>query len=239
MCAAPGLPGYLFVGQAKGSQGETLKRINLRTNETLPVALTGTLLFQMATTPSSKQLHLLSMESKENQLQTTWFSIPLETTVAASVQLTAISSMTGEDQGADLLPALDGSLVWSSLGGMAISSWNGSTLGHFEPTAHTPRKLLQCNDLLAAINTDGSISLFNNKTGKFLMDLHVTVNGAVFVLTRAQKYILANRYDGAKPASVDPKDQTLLQGILNQPLGSIDPAKTPAVLEGSLPLTLE
>jgi hypothetical protein len=222
VCAAPGPSGYLLIGQGASNPDETtLQSINVKTNETIPLNSTGTMLFQGISDLRNRWFLSLSVASTDSKQQVTrWQYQPLDdmTKNDSTTTMKTILEMNGEDSGGDLAISADSSRFYTSMGGLVISAWDGATLDTLEAANHSPRKLAVYRDWLMALNTDGSASLYNGLTKRLIAEIFLLKSGQILMLDRDEKWSLANRTVGTKAVSSDPKERQMVINLLGRSL---------------------
>jgi WD40 repeat protein len=241
VCATVDKAGRLLVGLGASAVSDTtLQSVSIRNNETIPLANSGNLLFQALADPSGLNFLSLSLASAGKASVTRWETQALGSLVSgAPRQATTILESDGEDIGADLIQSSDGLLWYSSLGGLMVSRWDGVTVTNLEAPNHTPRRLSATGNWLAALNADGSVSLYEATGGRLVADIWLLASGQALLLDRNQHWLLANRLSGSKSAPADPKEKAALLKWLSLPLGAQATSADPAQWEGQLPLSLQ
>jgi hypothetical protein len=240
-CATVDDAGRLLVGLgASGPTDTTLQSVNLKTNETIPLASSGSLLFQALADPSGRSFHSLSLANAGPTSLTRWEVQAMDSLVAGTPrQATTIMEAEGEDIGADLIHSAAGQRWYSSLGGLVVCAWDGAKATKLEAANHTPRRLSVNRDWLASLNGDGSVSIFETAAGRLVADIWLTASGQVLLLDRNQRWILASRISGNKVAPADPKERSAVMKWLCLPMGTPGRSDEPATWEGQLPLSLD
>jgi WD40 repeat protein len=227
-CSALTNDGRLLIGQGAASANATpLRRVALKSGETIPVPSLGQTILQMAIQGSTNLFALASASENGKPVNL----LLIGNADGLNRQLLAIP---GEDLGADLQIAADTGKLYTSLGGSVISVWDGSAFGTLEPAPHASRKLAIQHDYLASINSDGSLSLYDLSLQKLLLDIHISSGGVVYCLTRNHGVAIAGRQQGNKTLAADPKEQAAILGGLGQSMDSPEP-----VTALSLPFALE
>ncbi len=231
-CSVPGPDHYLLVGQGSSNLNDiSLKKINLKTNETNPLNLMGHMVLQAIFNPLTQNYYFLSISSQDNHSLTNWFTVAIDG-MGSSVPLVQnpISQIYGEDAGADIQLATDNSVVWSSIGGNNISFWDGNKLGSLFPGPHAPRKLATFRNWLAAVNSDGSVSLYHGTSKTLIADIYISTHGTIFLLDTKQRWAMASRVSsGNKVSPPDSKERSLIGTNLS-----------PAMAEAKeIPITLD
>ncbi len=176
-----------------------LLTINTTTEEVVPVRDSNILTFKVDYDPVTRILYSLGFEKKGSDLKTV-----LKAHRGRSLEITeTLLTYPGEDSKASVIVDKNRSRVFTTLGfgGIHMLSWNGFT--SLENSDHIPRKLFLYNNILASLNSDSTISLWDTSSGKFLMDFYIIkdggwaavgANGKVFSSPSAKKYILNVQY---------------------------------------------
>ena len=176
-----------------------LLNINTATEEVVPVRDSNILTFKVDYDPVTRILYSLGFEKKDSDLKTV-----LKAHRGKSLEITeTLLTYPGEDSKASVIVDKNRSRVFTTLGfgGIHMLSWNGFT--SLESSDHIPRKLFLHNNILASLNSDATISLWDTSSGKLLMDFYIIKdggwaavgeNGKVFASPSAKKYILNVQY---------------------------------------------
>ncbi len=176
-----------------------LLNINTTTEEVVPVVDSNILTFMVDYDPVTRILYSLGFEKKGSELKTV-----LKAHRGRSLEITeTLLTYPGEDSNASVIVDKNRSRVFTTLGfgGIHMLSWNGFT--SLEESDHIPRKLFLYKNILASINSDSSISVWNTSSGSLILDIYIMENGDwaavvkdgnVFSSPGAEKYILNVSY---------------------------------------------
>jgi WD40 repeat protein len=224
--------GLLMFGQgASGSESSPLRRVTLKSGETVSQPGYGNVLFQLAINQGDRSLYALASATENGK--------PVNVLLQGGADgiTRQLLTVPGEDLAADLRVAADGSILYTSLGGTTVSSWNGSTFASLESAPHSPRKLAVYQDWLGSLNSDGSLSLYHLSTGKLVLDIRLSTGGTAFALTRYGSWLPAQRVSGAKASPSDPKELQYMGASLAPVPDAASTGQPP--LPVTLPLALE
>ncbi len=160
-----------------------LLRINVKTEEVVPIRDTNILSFMVDYDPVTRTLYSLGFEQKGNSLKTV-----LKSHRGTSLEITqTLLTYPGEDAAASFIVDKKHSRVFTSLGfgGINMLSWNGFT--SLESSTHIPRKLHLYKDILFSVNSDSTITLWDTKKGTLMMDIYLLENGGWAVICKNGK----------------------------------------------------
>ncbi len=176
--------GNIVAGRTKtGLIKAPLLRINVQTEEVVPIDDTNILSFMVDYDPVSRTLYSLGFEQKGNVLKTV-----LKSHRGKSLEITrTLLTYPGEDAAASFIVDKNRSRVFTSLGfgGINMLSWNGFT--SLESSTHIPRKLHLYKDILFSVNSDSSITLWDTARGTIILDMYILKNGGWAALRKDGK----------------------------------------------------
>ena len=166
--------GNIVAGRTQtGLIKEPLLKINVKTEEVVPIRDNNILSFMVGYDPVTRTLYSLGFEQKGNSLKTV-----LKSHKGSSLEITrTLLTYPGEDSAASFVIDKKKSRVFTSLGfgGISMLSWNGFT--SLETSAHIPRKLHLYKNILFSVNSDSSITLWDTTKGTIIMDMYLLKNG--------------------------------------------------------------
>ncbi len=173
--------------------GAPLLRIDRRTGETVPVADSNLLIYDLRYLPPTGSLVSIGVEQSRGRTATVLklhYGVDWERT-------RVLDRFDGEDLQASL--ALDGSgRVYSSMGFEAVSVWDGRRLQTMEASGAVPRKLYVFDDKLYSINRDYSITIWSIPSRRVILEVHIlhdlslvtfSPQGGVYASPGAEKYL--------------------------------------------------
>ena len=139
-----------------------LMRINLRTGETVPLNAADLLIFSLRYDPVTMSLYTLGLQDRRGRIMTVLTQLQGENFQRRSPLL----SFPGEDHSSTFV--LDSLRIYTSLGhsGVQVSGWDG--FSDLDSVEHIPRKIGIHQGLLASLNSDSSVSLWNRRSGSWL-----------------------------------------------------------------------
>ncbi len=146
-----------------------LIRINTRTGETVPLPDTAFLSYALAADPARARFFSLAVEESGGESSTT---VRLHDG-AGFERLQTVIRYAGEDGGASIAFDADGARLYSSIGMEGVQEWADGRVRPLEASTHVPRALAAGRRLLAAINRDRTVSLWETRSGRLLADLYV------------------------------------------------------------------
>jgi hypothetical protein len=160
----------LVAGRGQSSTISTpLLQLNTLTGETVDLADTNLLTFQLIYDPLTRKLYSLGIEERRRQLRTVlkmhdgdrWEKIE------------TLSTVIGENLDAHMLVEKEGSRIFTSLGSRGINMlyWGGFT--PFEAGPGLPGKIITLDNFLVALNKDGSLGFWNIRTGTLAYTLYL------------------------------------------------------------------
>jgi WD40 repeat protein len=147
-----------------------LTRINLRTGETVPLEADDLLIYSLHYDPLTNHLYTLGLQDRRGNIMTV-----LQQLTGENFQHSLpLLSYPGEDHNATFV--LDGLRLYTSLGRseIQVSGWDG--FSSFSPVSHIPHKISVDKRILASVNSDDSISIWNKKTGNWISDIYLFPN---------------------------------------------------------------
>ena len=144
-----------------------LTRINLRTGETVPLDAEDLLIYSLHFDPLTNHLYTLGLQDRRGNIMTV-----LQQLQGSNFQhALPLLSYPGEDHNAAFV--LDGLRLYTSLGRseIQVSGWDG--FSSFSSVSHIPHKISVDRRILASVNSDFSISIWDKKSGDWLSDIYL------------------------------------------------------------------
>lgn len=204
----PGIRDITFSGKALVASGSSaallstpLLYINPDTLETVPILETNMLTYKVLFDPANSTLFSIGFEKRQDSLITVLKSHTGTTFDRSRTRIT----YSGEDHTADFVVDPATGTLFTSLGysGVRMLSWSGFT--SLESTDHIPRQLAIQGTWLYSLNNDYSISVWNNRTGKWIMDFYIFqdlewvalfANGDFYTSPNGESYISVFNEEG-------------------------------------------
>ena len=189
-----------MIGRLSGGDlGSSLVRIDLRTGETTPLPGTATLTFALAPDPAGGRLYSLGVSPDGRTSLTRYDGAGLQAE-------TVLDSVDGEYPSASLSidPAKD--YLYTSLGREIVKAWTGGSLERLGESARGTLALCALEGLLASLQRDSSVSLWNTEADRAFGEIYPFADGS-WAAVMADGTILGSP-DGLK------KVEILVQGHL-------------------------
>ncbi len=188
--------GNIVAGRTQtGLIKDPLLKINIKTEEVVPIRDTNILSFMVGYDPVTRTLYSLGFEQKGDSLKTV-----LKSHRGSSLEITrTLLTYPGEDSAASFIVDKNKSRVFTSLGfgGISMLSWNGFT--SLESSSHIPRKLHLYKNILFSVNSDSSVTLWDTTRGTIIMDMYLLKNGGWVAIRKDGKVFASSN---AKPAVI-------------------------------------
>ena len=165
-----------------------LLHINRSTEEIVPIEESNILIFKLDYDSITRTLYTIGFEERKSGLMTV-----LKSHSGQAWELTdTILTYPGEDQTGSFVVDEAKSRIYLSIGnvGLVMYGWDGFT--DMESSDHIPEKLYIYKNLLIAINTDSSLSIWNTVNGSFILDFYLLQNGEWIALPSTGEIILSN-----------------------------------------------
>ena len=158
-----------------------LTRINLRTGETVPLEANDLLTFSLRYDPITRSLYTLGLQNREGRIMTVLKQLQGDNFQRSQPLL----SFPGEDHSATFV--LDSLHVFTSLGhsGIQVSGWEGFSA--LDSVEHIPRKISIDETLLASLNSNSSVSIWNKRSGGWLGDIYLFDDGEWIFVSNDEK----------------------------------------------------
>ena len=172
-----------------GTGGGTLLRINMRTGETVSVPGGSRSTYDLAWDRERKILYSLGVEADGVTVLKSHDSPGFENGHV-------LAGYAGEDLGASIVLDAGTGTVYASLGYSGIISWDGSAAGAIPPEGRVPRRLATAGGLLASVNRDATMSLWDPAVRKPLADLYLLASGDWCLVAAGGRW---SGTDGAAP----------------------------------------
>jgi hypothetical protein len=155
---------------ASGGGGGTLLRINMRTGETVAVPGNSRSTYDLAWDAARGTLYSLGVDAAGDTVLTGHGGPGFEGE-------RVLARYEDEDLSAAL--ALDPATgtVYASLGFGGIVAWDGSSAGLIASEGRVPRRLAAAPGLLASVNRDSAVSLWDPATRALAADLYLLASG--------------------------------------------------------------
>lgn len=197
---APGMNKLIFGGDstllgAKGSVSELsspLLVINQETGETVPIADDRLFVFELLYDRAGKRLFSLGIvgggESYITQLK--------QHSGADFKKMQLLFSYPGEDLSACM--TLGNSTLYVASNDKPVSQWNGYRFIELERSSHKPVKLFTQDRALLALNSDSTLTLWNTRSRRIILDFYIFKdgewaaflrNGPVYTSSGGKKYL--------------------------------------------------
>ncbi len=205
---------HLIAGLARGAPFNTaLLQINTATGETVPIPSSDRLVFDLAYSVATGSLYTLGVQGEGADLRTV-LSVHDAATLSSGTPMLTIPAT---DLGATMaIDPFSGSL-YTTLGyrGVRRLDPGGSPEAYtlFQRTDHIPRKIALRNDWVVTLNSDSSLSVWDKKTGRWILDFYVFKNwswlamlpsGQFYASPGALGYVRAYSGSSTTPISATP-----------------------------------
>ncbi len=177
-----------------------LLHINTRTGETVPIDDSDLLIFDLEYDSLTRKLYTIGFENRNNIMRT----VLKQHTGRNHDRAETLIAFAGENIGASFVSDKNSSKIFTSLGydGIKMLYWGGFTA--LDKSFSTPKELKLGDKLLASLNQDSSITIFDSSNGSKIMDLFIfkdlswaamMSDNKFYVSPSSEKYI--NIYDGS------------------------------------------
>lgn len=156
-----------------------LLHINPETEEVVPITESNIIIFKMDYDNITRTLYTLGFEERKSGLITV-----LKAHTGSAWELNeTIMTFPGEDHGGSFVVDESRSRIYLSIGtsGLVMYGWDGFT--DMEESNHIPKNLYVDNNILAALNTDSSLSFWNTKNGNLLFNFFLLKTGEWIAIT--------------------------------------------------------
>ncbi len=177
---------HLVIGKsALRTDDSPLLLIDRRTRETVRVASDDTVVYDLIYDPGLDRLLSLSVRSDRGES----FS-ELKSHAGEGYQSVAVlQRYRGEDATADLWWDEAASVAYTTLGYSEVRAVAGNRTSTFSSTGHLPRKIVLDGNRLFALNSDGTVSLWNTRTRREILTLYVFKDYEWLVVTPSGEYL--------------------------------------------------
>ncbi len=154
-----------------------LVSVNIKTQETVPIKLSGSVAFSLCLDRSKEDSYVygILIDTVNNSAQTQLFSYNTKTEVQ-----TAVLGVKSEDYSA--FTEIARPLLLTNIGKNQVSAFNLNTnnMSSFKRSASMPLKAVISKGRLAVLNYNGSVSWYNITSGELLADWYLTKEGEWF-----------------------------------------------------------
>ncbi|WP_037544797.1 WD40 repeat domain-containing protein [Spirochaeta lutea] len=187
----------LLVGKTLTSGfNSSLLAINLFTQETSVVQSQDKVIFDLQSTTDGSEYFTHSISQNSDNQDSTLLRRSHPT---LAFRNSILSRYSGEDTGASM--AYDSGVLFSSLGMDQLISWDGRRIMRFEKTRRLPRSIMPLEGYVAAINSDGTLSVWNTRTRQFYAELVLLESSEVLILGDNKSILVALASD-TPPAEI-------------------------------------
>lgn len=164
----------LYVAKsASGANDSALMSVNLKTQETVPIKMDGTVTFSLCNSPDGESLYGVEIENKGNdEYLTQIFAYDSKTK-----DFRFLLKLNNEDSTAST--QLKGDNLFTNIGRTQVYAYNLRTnkCVTYRRSASLPVKAVSGKNLLAVLNNDGSITWYNTRSRQQLAIWHITDAG--------------------------------------------------------------
>ena len=161
----------------------TLLQLNPNTGETVPIADTNVVTYDLSYDPVTRQLYTMGIEEIQGKLRTV-----LKAHYGRSFDRSrSLLSVLGEDLDASMVVGKDGT-VYTSLGNRGVRSIQWGEALEFEDDGKLRRRLDLNRDWLIALNFDNSLTVWDTVSRKRILDFYVFADLTWAVVTSAGGY---------------------------------------------------
>jgi hypothetical protein len=154
--------------QVSGFAG-SLIRIDSLTGETVPLADSSLLTYDLVYNDDDQTLYTLSIDRQNGKTKTCvnrFYGNDLE-------KSRSILNYEGEDLFASLEYDAANKTLFTSVGHGKVQSWDGEEIEVYQATRHIPRSLRVANRLLFALNKDSTITVWDRQNRTVILDLYL------------------------------------------------------------------
>jgi WD40 repeat protein len=145
----------------------SLLRVDTRTGETVPLAGSSLLSYDLAYDSERKTLYSLSVNRKDTN-STTCVIVRRAPDFDMGQ---AIIQFAGEDLTASVTVAPDGWL-YTSLGYETVTGWKNYIRQTLAPSKHIPRKLKATDQFIISLNKDSTVTVWDRRSGGILLEFY-------------------------------------------------------------------
>jgi len=147
----------------------TLLAINPDTSETVPIPDKNLLTFNLAYDTTARSLYSLGFENRRGSIRTV-----LKAYQGKNLgRISTLLSYPGEDSEASLAVDQETSRLFTSLGYGDVHMFTWESFTTLDQVEHIPRRLYTHSSMLYSLNGDSSISIWNTRNGRLLMNIYV------------------------------------------------------------------
>jgi PQQ-like domain len=172
LCLAPmGHAGLVLGSVTWGDLRSSLVRVDLRTGETAPLPGSETLTFALAPDPAGGKLYSLAVNPDGRTDLTSYEGTGLQTE-------TVVDSAEGEFLSASLSFDPANHLLYTSLGREVVKAWTGQSLKRLENPARGTLALCALDGLLASLQRDSSVSLWDTAADESYGEIYPFADGS-------------------------------------------------------------
>lgn len=164
----------LYVAKSASSANDSaLMSVNLKTRETVPIKMNGTVAFSLSHASDGASIYGVEIENKENDEYLT--QIFAYDTTAKTFRF--LLKLNNEDSSAST--QLKGDELFTNIGRTQVYAYNLRTnkCVSYRRSASLPVKAVSGQNLLAVLNNDGSISWYSPRSKQQLAIWHITDEG--------------------------------------------------------------
>jgi WD40 repeat protein len=165
--------GLIAAKTRTSSFDSSLVVIDLSTEETVPIESAGFLTLRVAVDPRAPTLYSLSLAGAQSSPETTLsrysgrgFSRPEN-----------LTTLSGEYPRADIVWDRSSASLFSSLADPGVIRYNGRSATEMERARHLSEDLMVHGTLLVAHNADGTVTIWDSRTGEHLFDIYIFQGG--------------------------------------------------------------
>jgi WD40 repeat protein len=173
--------GEIFLGKSKTNSFESsLIRINPETGETVPLDTPSFLIFDMVYDSRESTLYTLSLEKRGNDIFTT-----LNRHSGRRLEkYETLYSVDEEDLKAKIGYDRENNRIYTTVGSLDILNISGKVHFSLENNNNNPSTVFVQNHGIYAINSDGTVSMWDKESGKHLFDLYIFKDYSWVIVTR-------------------------------------------------------
>ena len=193
--------GELLIGgrSALSGNGSPLLRINRWTGETVSIPDSASIVYDLLFDPREGWLFSLGVERGAQRPQTV---LKMHYGLGYG-QERVIFRFEGEDLNGSMAAQQGGGMnLYFSVGDGSVTAWNGYRLDPLQASGSAPRRLYLSGDLLVALNRDSSLTAWDTRSRKRLLDFYLFrdlewtalfADGAVAVSPGGERYLVRRR----------------------------------------------
>ena len=173
------------------SQEQPFLRINARTGETVPIPDSAIAGYALAADIPRERFFSLSVNRTDGSEVTRLRAHTGQGFEEASMAM----SYDGEDAGASVVVDQRRGRAYTTLGYQTVRSWESGHVSTLEQGSGIPRKLALLDRVLVCVNLDGTVSAWDTRTGRLVLEFYLFGDGAWLAVFPQDGAFLSNGAD--------------------------------------------